>query len=113
MDITNGDSEQDSSVDIAYIREAWSDIRSYQSNIWQVTAIGLAGIAVVLDTIFRLEGSSDILAVLLLLAFAFVIISVCAHSVEWLRRRISQKWILMKTYESELKKKVDMKQSVL
>ncbi|TFG05692.1 hypothetical protein EU538_11245 [Candidatus Thorarchaeota archaeon] len=86
--------DDDPRVILGYINQAWTDIRSFISDIWQVSAIGLAVIALCVSTVISNLTSENVLPVGLvigILVFACFSALLAAYTIEWLRKSIAER----------------------
>lgn len=78
-------------IPISQIQEAWGDIRGFSSNMWQVSAISLTALALLVNILVSSMTSdhaldSGVFWIVELLALSFVLLSI--YTIQWLRNSI-------------------------
>lgn len=103
--VRNNMADSDSRPIIGYISEAWSDIRSFLSNIWQVATIGLTVIALStnvvvtsLTSVPQLDFAFTSVILLLTSIFAFLV----AYIIGWLKEEVASRVTFLEKAEIKL-----------
>lgn len=99
--------ENDSRPIVSYINQAWADIRSFISNIWQVAAIGLAVIALSINAIVSSLTSDtplDSLFIITILGFTSIFAALVAYTIGWFKEEIAERVNFLDMAENKLNK---------
>jgi hypothetical protein len=97
--------DDDPRMTLGYITQAWTDIRAYTTNIWQVAAVGLTVVILVLNVVVSSTTSEGALPSWLIWglgAFALVFLSLTSYSIAWFRRSIADRVKFISTVEERL-----------
>ncbi len=95
----------DPRMTLGYITQAWTDIRSYTTNIWQVAAVGMAVLVLTLNVVVSSATSGTPLPSWIILglgAFALVFLSLTSYSIAWFRRSIAERVKFISKVEERL-----------
>lgn len=99
--------ENDSRPIVSYINQAWADIRSFISNIWQVAAIGLTVIALSLSALISSLTSEiplDSIFIIIILSFTSIFAALVAYTIGWFKEEIAERVNFLDMAENKLKK---------
>ena len=97
--------DNDPRMTLGYITQAWTDIRSYSSNIWQVAAVGMAVIVLALNVVVSNATSEKPLPHWMILGigiFALVFLGITSYSIAWFRRNIAARVEFISKVEERL-----------
>jgi hypothetical protein len=97
--------DDDPRMTLGYITQAWTDIRAYTANIWQVAAVGMAVLVLTLNVVVSSTTSGTPLPSWIALglgAFALVVLGLTSYSIEWFRRSIADRVKFISKVEKRL-----------
>lgn len=97
--------DDDPRMTLGYITQAWTDIRAYTTNIWQVAAVGMAVVVLTLNAVVSSTTSGAPLPSWIILglgAFALVFLGLTSYSIAWFRRSIADRVKFISKVEERL-----------